>query len=126
MACASLLPLSRSGLNNRGNLHTQYWCSLVNILGEEGHYCVKILLIIILAFPYCRMLFNRYQTFDPGSRLWYPYSIRLPKIKWYLTSWATYFSQFHAFFPLSYVDICNTNSASDAVTFMQFLPYHLE
>ena len=26
------------------------------------------------------MLFNRYQTFDNGSRHWYPYSIRFPRI----------------------------------------------
>ena len=53
MASTSHLPLSRSGLINRGNLYTQCWCSLVDILGKEGDYHVEILLILIWMCPYC-------------------------------------------------------------------------
>ena len=52
MGSADLLPLDRSGLTNRGNLNTQCWCSLVNILVEEGYYCIIILLIFIWVYPY--------------------------------------------------------------------------
>ena len=37
------------------------------------------------------MPFKRCQTFDPGSRPWYPYSIRFPRIIWYLACQAIYF-----------------------------------
>ena len=37
-----------SGLGNEGNYHTMCVFSLVYILGEEGNYCVKILLLFIL------------------------------------------------------------------------------
>ena len=62
------------------------------------------------------MPFNRYQTFDPGLRPWYPYSMIFARIIWYLTWQATYFSQFHALFSQSYFDICRAISASDNVT----------
>ena len=55
------------------------------------------------------MSFNRYGTFDPELRPWCSYSIRFPRIIWYLTWRATYFSQFHAFFCPSCIDVCNNN-----------------
>ena len=72
------------------------------------------------------MLFNSYQSFDPWGRPWYPYSKRFARIIWYLTQQATYFSQFHALFSPSYVDICRVISDSDAVTLTWFGPSHLE
>ena len=124
MGSTGLLLFGRSGLANRGNLHIWSWHSLVYILSERGNYCIKSFLyfsVFILAVVTAvdnlshLMPFNRYQTFDPGSRPWYPYSIRFPRMIWYMTCQATYFSQFHAFFSLSNIDIWSTNLASDAV-----------
>ena len=100
MAGASLLHLSRFGLTDRGNLHTWCWCSYVDVLGEEGNYCVKFFsylsgctLTVVTTVDNLShsMPLNRYQTFDSRSRPWHPYSIRFPRIIWYLTCQVTYF-----------------------------------
>ena len=72
------------------------------------------------------MPLNSYQTLSSGSRPWYPYSIRFPRIVQCTTCQATYFSQFHPFFSLSYGDIWSTYSAfvADALTWIG--PIHLE
>ena len=105
MGSAGLLPFGMSGLVDKGNLHTWCWCSVVDVVAKEGDNYTKILLILVWMHPDCSdccgqfshlMSFNKYQTFDPGSRHWYHYSIRFLRIIWYLTCQATYFSQFHA------------------------------
>ena len=121
---AGLLPLGRSALTNRGNLYTRCWCFFINILCKKGDYCIKILLYLcgcaLIAatavdnLSYL-MLFNRHCTFNHGSRPWYPYSIRFPRIIWYLTCQTTYISQFHNFLFPSYLDIWSINFPSDAV-----------
>ena len=53
MHSANHLPFGMSCLGNRGNLHTQCWCSLVDILVVKGTYCVKVFLIIVWMHPDC-------------------------------------------------------------------------
>ena len=97
-----LLLLVRSGPADGSNLHIRCKCFLVNVLGEKGNYCIKIwcALTAVTAVDNLSHLvpFIRYQIFNPGSRPWYPYSMRCLRIIWYLICWATYFLQFHVFF----------------------------
>ena len=65
-------------------------------------------------------------NFDPGSRPRCPYSIKFPRMRWYLAWWAIYFSHFHAFFSPSYVDVCNAYLTFDAVMLTWFGPSHVQ
>ena len=126
MVSPGLPPLCRSSLTNRGSLHTWCQCSLVSILGEEGNYCIKVLIWVCLTAVTTEdnlshlMPLSRYQIFDPGSRSWYPYSTRFPRIILYLTCWAIYCSQSHAFFSPSYIDIWSAISVFDPVALIWF------
>ena len=64
-------------------------------------------------------------NFEPGSSPWYPHSLRFPRMICYFTCHATYFSQFHAFFSLLYINVCNAKSASNPVALTWFGPGHL-
>ena len=64
MDCAGLLQLGKSGLTNRGNLYTQYWYSLINVLGEEGDYCIEILLVFVWVQHYCSNCCGQLVTYD--------------------------------------------------------------
>ena len=111
-----------------GALLLTYWVMKVTTASKSFLFLSGCALTVATAVDSLSHLmpFNRYQTFDPGSRPWYQYSIRFLRITWYLICWATYFSQFHAFCSPSYVDICKVILASEAVMLTLFGPNYLE
>ena len=62
--------------------------------------------------------FNMFHTFDPGSRPWYPYSIRFPRIMCYLTCWVIYIYQFHA------SSCCHTSTSAKPSQLLTLLHWH--
>ena len=52
MTRAGFLLLGKFVLADRGNPCTQCWCSLVDVLGEEGNYSIEILLKFVCVCHY--------------------------------------------------------------------------
>ena len=76
-----------------GALLMKYWVRKVTTASKSFSYLPGCALTVANAVDNLLHLipFNRYQTFDHELRPWYPYSIRVSRIIWYLTWWATYF-----------------------------------
>ena len=92
---------------NVGALSSIYWMRKATTALKFFSYLSRCTLTVATAVNNLSHLmpFNRYQSFDPGLRPWYTYSIRFPRMIRYLTCWATYFSQFQAFFSSLYVNV---------------------
>ena len=59
-----------------------YWVKKVTTASKSFSYLSGCTLTVVTAVDNLShlLLFNRYQTFDPGSRPCYPYSIRFPRM----------------------------------------------
>ena len=107
-----------------GDLWSLYWLRNGTIVSKFFWYLSGCILTVVTSVHNLSHLMplSRYQAFNPGLRPWHPHSIWLPRVIWLLTCWATYFSQFHAFFWPSYVDICKAITASNFVVLTWFSP----